>query len=98
MANRHKDFNELIAKQFEDLGFSQAYITNLINNEELSFEEALRESIKAMGLQNFAKKAEISVSYVSDFVNMRRKWSTDNLIKYTESVFKLKLKITLTKI
>ncbi len=95
MANRHKDFNELVAKEFEDIGFSQAYITNLINNEGLSLEEALRESIKSMGLQAFAEKAEISISYVSDFVNKRRKWSTDNLMKYIEQVFQLKTKLSI---
>ncbi|MDP7322054.1 MAG: helix-turn-helix transcriptional regulator [Bacteriovoracaceae bacterium] len=94
MANRHKDFNELVAQEFEDLGFSQAYITNLINNEGLSLEEALRESIKSMGLQAFAEKAEISISYVSDFVNKRRNWSTDNLVKYIEQVFGLKIKMS----
>ena len=95
MANRHKDFNELVAKEFEDLEFSQAYIANLINNEGLTLEEALRETIKSMGLQAFAEKAEISISYVSDFVNERRKWSTDNLIKYIEQVFLLRIKLTL---
>lgn len=93
MANRHKDFNELVAKEFENLGFAQAYITNLINNEHLSLEDALRESIKSMGLQTFAEKAGISISYVSDFVNKRRKWSTDNLIKYISQVFQLKVKL-----
>ena len=93
MANRHKDFNELVAQEFKDLGFAQAYITNLINNENLTLEDALRESIKSMGLQAFAEKAGISISYVSDFVNKRRKWSTDNLMKYIEQVFKLKIKI-----
>ena len=94
MANRHKDFNELVAQEFEDLGFAQAYIANLINKEGLSLEEALRESIKSMGLQAFAEKAEISISYVSDFVNDRRKWSTDNLVKYIEQVFGLKVKMS----
>ena len=93
MANRHKDFNELVAKEFKDLGFAQAYITNLINNEDLSLEDALRESIKSMGLQSFADKAGVSISYVSDFVNKRQKWSTDNLMKYIEQVFRLKVKL-----
>ena len=95
MANRHGDFNELVAQKFQDLNFSQAYITNLINNEKLSLEDALIESVKSMGLQAFAKKAEISISYVSDFVNKRRKWSTDNLVKYIDKVFKLKINMTI---
>lgn len=95
MANRHKDFNELVAKEFESLEFAQAYIANLINNEGLSLEEALRETIKSMGLQNFASKAQLSISYVSDFVNKRRNWSTDNLMKYIEHIFKLTIKISI---
>ncbi len=93
MANRQKDFDELVAQEFENLEFSQAYITNLINNEGLSLEGALRESIKSMGLQAFSEKAKVSISYVSDFVNKRRKWSTDNLVKYIEQVFELKVKM-----
>ena len=95
MANRHKDFNELVAQEFEDLGFAQAYITNLINNEGLSLEDALRESIKSMGLQAFAEEAGISIYYVSDFVNNSHKWSTDNLVKYIEQVFALKVKMSI---
>ena len=94
MANRHKSFNELVAWEFENLGFAQAYITNLINNEGCSLENALRESITLMGLQAFAEKAGISISYVSDFVNKRRKWSTDNLVKYMEQVFELRVKMS----
>ena len=47
-----------------------------------------------MGLQAFAEKAEISISYVSEFVNKPRKWSTDNLVKYIEQVFNLKIKMS----
>ncbi len=95
MANRNKNFNALVAKEFNDLSFAQSYITHLINSENLSLEEALRESIKSMGLQAFATRAGVSISYVSDFVHGRRQWSTDSLIKHTEHVFKLKAKILL---
>ena len=98
MANRNKDFNELVAKEFEDLGFAQIYITNLIDKEGLSLEEALRESIKSMGLQVFANKSGASIANVSDFVNQRRKWSTDTLIKHIERVFQLKAQIVFKKV
>ncbi|MCF8057767.1 MAG: hypothetical protein K9K67_00615 [Bacteriovoracaceae bacterium] len=94
MANRHKDFNELVASQFEDLEFSQIYIMNLINKEGLPLDEALKETVKSMGLQNFANKAEISIQYVSDFVNSRKKLSTDTIDKYLQKVFNLKIKIS----
>jgi hypothetical protein len=93
MANRHKDFNELVALEFQDPAFAKAYITNLINEEGLSLEAALKESIKSMGLQNFAEKANVSISYISDFIHDRKSWSTDKMIELTEEIFKLKLQI-----
>lgn len=94
MANRHKDFNQLIASQFENIEFSQVYIMNLINAENMSLEEALRETIISMGLQAFADKAEISIQYVSDFVKGRRKFTTDTMDKYLHKAFGLKIKIS----
>ena len=94
MPNRHKDFNKFVAPEFKDLNSAQTYITNLINNEGLSLEEALRKAMKSMGLQDFSERVGISLSYVSDFVNKRRKWSTDTLLKYLDQVFHLKIKMT----
>jgi hypothetical protein len=94
MANRHKDFNELVASQFDDVEFSQAYIMNLINEEGLSPDEALKETVKSMGLQVFANKADISIQYVSDFVSGRKKLSTDTINKYLQKAFNLKIKIS----
>ena len=94
MANRHKDFNELVASQFEDTEFAQVYIMNLINNEEISLEDALRETVIAMGLQVFSNKAGLSIQYVSDFVNKRKKFSTESIDKYLQKVFGLRVKIS----
>ena len=94
MANRHKDFDELVASQFEDLDFAVAYISNLINEEELSLEEALRETIVSMGLKAFADRAGISIQYVSDFVKKRRNLSTNAIAKYLHRAFNLKVRIS----
>ena len=94
MANRHKNFNELVASQFEDAEFAQVYIMNLINNEEISLEDALRETVIAMGLQVFSNKAGLSIQYVSDFVNKRKKFSTKSIDKYLQKVFGLRVKIS----
>ena len=97
-ANRHKDFNELIATKFENVEFSQAYIMTLINDEEMSIDEALRETIIAMGLQPFADKAEISIQYVSDFVKKRKKFSTESIDKYLQKAFNLKIKMSVESV
>ena len=94
MANRHKDFNKLLASQFKNRKFAQAYIMHLINEKDIGLEEALRTAIISMGLQSFADKAEVSVQYISDFVNKRRKLTTKSIDKYLHKVFRLKIKIS----
>ena len=93
MANRNKDFNELVASKFENLEFSQAYIMNLINEEEMNLGDALRETIISMGLKTFADKADLSIQYVSDFVKKRKSFSTNAIDQYLQRVFSLKVKI-----
>ncbi len=94
MANRHRDFDELVAAQFEDAEFAQAYITNLINEESMELDEALRETIVSMGLQTFADKADISIQYVSDFVKKRKNFSTESIDKYLRKAFGLRVKMS----
>ena len=93
MGNRHKDFNILIAEQFENLEFSQEYVMYLLNEEKLTVEEVLRDSIKAMGIKSFSVKAEAKISYVSEFVSSKRKWSKEKIMFYIEDIFSLKLEI-----
>ena len=98
MANRNKDFNEFVALQFEDIDFSRAYIMNLVNNEGLSLEESLRETVVSMGLKVFANKAGLSIQYVSDFVSKRKKLSIKTIEKYMSKVFQLRIKVSVEPI
>lgn len=95
MANRNKSYDEVLAGKFENLEYAQGYLLDIVESERLSVDEALRETIKAMGLQNFANKAEVSIQGVSDFVAKRHKWSADKLSKLIDKVFHLKVKLTL---
>jgi len=93
MANRNKSYDEILSQKFENLSYAQEYLINILESENLSVDEALRETIKAMGLQNFANKTGISIQGVSDFVAERQKWSTDKLSKCIKEVFKLKVRL-----
>ena len=95
MSNRNKSYDEILAKKFENLTYAQSYLLNIVNEEGLSIEMALRETIKAMGLQNFSNKSGLSIQAVSDFVHERQRWSIDKLAKHIEDVFKLKAKLSL---
>jgi len=95
MANRNKSYDEVLAKKFENRDYAKGYLLNIVESEGLSVEEALRETIKAMGLQSFSDKSELSIQAVSDFVSKRQKWSTDKLTKHIAEVFNLKVKLAL---
>lgn len=95
MANRNKSYDEVMAKKFENLEYAQGYLLEIVSNEGLTVDDALRETIKAMGLQNFAEKSELSIQGVSDFVAKRQKWSSDKLTKIIGKVFNLKVKLTI---
>ena len=63
-------------------------LINILNKEKLSVEEALRETIKAIGIKSFADKSNLSIQVVSDFSSQRQKWSTDKLARHIKDVFK----------
>lgn len=95
MANRNKSYDEVLAKKFENQEYAKGYLLNIVENEELPVDEALRETIKAMGLQRFSEKSGLSIQGVSDFVSKRQKWSTDKLTKHITQVFNLRVKLVL---
>ena len=95
MANRNKDYNKILAKKFENIEYARKYLINIVKREKLPIEEALCETIKAMGLKKFSDKSGISIQAVSDFVNKRQKWSLDKISRHIGDVFHLKLKISL---
>jgi len=95
MANRHKSYDDVLVNKFENIEYAQAYLLNIVNEESLPIDDALRETIKAMSLATFSKKSGQSIQAVSDFVSKRQKWSSDKLIKLIDQVFSLKVKLAI---
>lgn len=95
MANRNKDYNKILAKKFENMEYARGYLMNIVKREKLPIEDALCETIKAMGLKKFSDKSGLSIQAVSDFVNRRQKWSLDKISYHIKDVFNLKLKVSL---
>ncbi len=95
MANRHKSYDEVLAKKFKNLRYAQGYLIHILEKEKLPVEKALRETIKAMGLKEFSNKSGLSIQAVSDFVAKRQKWSIDKLSICIKKVFRLKIKLSL---
>jgi|LUMW01.1.fsa_nt_gb hypothetical protein len=95
MPNRHKSYDDELAKKFEDMDFARNFLINQNNVQCSPLDEALRETIKGMGLLAFSEKSGLSIQAVSDFVSERQKWSTDKLIKKIGIVFNLKVSFKL---
>ena len=95
MANRNKSYNEVLAQKFQKPEYARRYLINIIKREKLSVDEALRETIKAMGLKYLSDESGLSIQAVSDFVSERQKWSMDKLSNHIEDVFKLKVRLSI---
>lgn len=95
MTSKNKSCDAVLASRFDKLEYAQGYLINIVENEGFSIDEALRETIKAMGVQRFTDQAGISIQEVSDFVANRHQWSNEKLSKLIEKVFKLKVKLLL---
>ena len=96
MFNRHKNYDKALAQKFENSKYAQLYLISIIKKEKLSLDEALRETIKAMGLKSFSDKSGLSIQAVSEFVAKRQKWSMDKILNHIKGVFKLKVKLKLS--
>ncbi len=97
MANRNKNFDEDLAKQMQDSGFSQSFLIANIEEHGDSIQDALRASIEAFGLSAFAKKHDFSIQVVSDFVHKRREFKVASLDKFLNP-FGLKIRLKLEKV
>ena len=95
MPKRHKSYDKALAQKFKNSEYARLYLINIIEKEKLPVDEALCETIKAMGLKSFSDKSGLSIQAVSDFVAERQKWSMDKISNHIKDVFKLKAKLSL---
>ena len=50
MPNRNKNYDKVLTKKFEHPEYARNYLFHIVEEEDTSLDEALREVIKAMGL------------------------------------------------
>jgi hypothetical protein len=97
MANRNRNFDEAIAKKMESSDFAQSFLLELMSEHGLSLVDALVESISAMGLSSYAERSDLSIQYVSDFVNGRKKSKVEIIDKFLRP-FGLRVKLDVEKV
>ena len=66
---RAVNWDEFMAPYFKKKSFRKTYLVNLIEEDGLSIEDALIESIKAMGIKEFAKLVDMAPSNVSRIIH-----------------------------
>lgn len=92
MPRRSESFDQYIAEKMQDTDYARGMLLNSIKEFDESVEEALKYTIRNMGIKEFAERADIPFQNVSDFVRGKRKLKIETLDKYL-SVFELKSKI-----
>jgi DNA-binding phage protein len=96
---RSNAYDEKISDKLHNPEFAQEYLLGLVNDkdESLDIEDALRFTIKRMGVTEFANLVQESKSNVGNFLNGSRKLKEDTLNKYL-APFGLKIKKILEEV
>jgi CRISPR/Cas system-associated endonuclease Cas3-HD len=89
---RSESFDKYIAEQMKDLDFARLSLITSMEEFNDSVEEALRRTIRKMGIREFSDLANAKVQNVSAFVRGDRVLRRHTLDKYL-SVFNLKSKV-----
>ena len=82
MARRSESFDEFVAEQMKDPEFAKLSLLTSIDEFGESVEEALKYSIKLMGLKEFSELSGVRIQNASDFINGRKKLKQETLNKY----------------
>lgn len=94
---RSSSFDAYLSKQLEDIAFAQGYILDLIEGEDgLSLEEALRTTIRQMGVKEFCERTQMRKQNVNDFLNETRKLKRETLDAFLRP-FGLRTRIVVEK-
>ena len=68
MNKKHKNFSQLVTDQFKDIEFAKIYLLNLINHEGYTIEDALKHTIKEIGVTSFSKNSQFSKKEIEQYL------------------------------
>ena len=81
----------------EDIGFAQGYILDLMEGEDgFSLEEALRTTIRQMGVKEFCERTQMRKQNVNDFLTEQRNLKGETLDTFLKP-FGLRTRIVVEK-
>ena len=94
---RSSSFDVYLSKQLEDITFAQGYILDLMEGEDgLSLEEALRTTIRQMGVKEFCERAQMRKQNVNDFLAEQRNLKRETIDAFLKP-FGLRTRIIVEK-
>ena len=90
---RTKSFNQELSGKLRRPRFAQAFLESLMEEEDgLSPEGALRQTIEIMGIKEFSKLAKVPTSRIHEFLKKKRKLKPESLDALLKP-FKLRTRI-----
>src|ERR1035437_1004599 len=94
---RSESFDAYLSKQLENIKFAQGYILDLMEGADgLSLEEALRTTIRQMGVKEFCERVKMRKQNVNDFLSEQRKLKRETLDEFLKP-FGLRTKVIVEK-
>ncbi len=81
----------------QDTEFAQQYLLNLVEDEPMPVEEALRMAIPRMGVAEFSRKIKKSKTDIDKFLRGERNLKPETLNEYLVP-FNLRVKVILEKV
>jgi len=94
---RNNAYDEDLAKEMQDTEFAQQYLLNLVEDEPMPVEEALRMAIPRMGVAEFSRKIKKSKTDIDKFLRGERNLKPETLNEYLVP-FNLRVKVILEKV
>lgn len=95
--NRAKSYDQELSEKLLDPKFAQSFLMGLIEGEDgLSIEDALRHTIKRMGVKEFSDATGIPHSNIQEFLKKKRNPKPETLNLYLKP-FNLKAKLVVEK-
>lgn len=93
---RRTEYNELLSKELQDVDFAREYLLGMTEDDEISYEQALRHMIGVMGAKEFCKLTKLPKPRVAEFVN-GKKLKPDTLDQFLKP-FRLRTRIIFEEI
>ena len=94
---RSSSFDAYLSQQLENIEFAQGYILDLMEGDDgLSLEEALRITIRQMGVKEFCERTQMRKQNVNDFLVEQRNLKRETLDAFLKP-FGLKTRLVVEK-